>query len=100
MQQSLTKPFPNGALLYELIVPPKLNRLLAKMRNKDIETYKELKGKLDRILNDPYRNAHPLRGKYKNIWETHIKNKLLLYSINDIHHAVELVDIIDHDELR
>ena len=85
--------------MYEPVVPPKLSKTLSKIKKRDPETYKEFKRKMVRILNDPHHNSHPLHSEYKGLWESHIKNKLLLYKINDIDRTVELVDIIDHADL-
>ena len=85
--------------MYAIIVPPKLGKLLSKIKKRDSETYKEFNNKMERILGDPHNNSHQLHSKYKGVFETHIKNRLLLYRVNDIDCTVELVDIIDHDQL-
>lgn len=85
--------------MYAIIVPPKLGKLLSKIKKRDSETYKEFNRKMERILNDPHHNSHQLHSKYKGVFETHIKSRLLLYKVNDSNRTVELVDIIDHDQL-
>ena len=97
--ENWTKPYHNGVLLYEPVIPDHVAKILHKIKKRDMETYSEFAKKLNRILEFPYHNAHPLHGEYKNIWETHLRNKLLLYKIDEVSNSVILVDLIDHDEL-
>ncbi len=84
---------------YALRVAKGVGKTLTKLSKKDPETHKEILRKVERILEDPYHSGHPLHSKYKGVWETHVKNSLLFYIINDSLKIVELVKYIDHDEL-
>ena len=84
---------------YTLKVAKGVEKKILKLKKKDRETHKELINKVGRILADPYHSGHPLRSKYKSLWETHVKNNLLLYNVDDALQIVELVQFIDHDLL-
>ena len=69
------------------------------LRKKEPETLKQLMLKIERISQDPYHSGHPLRSKYGEVWETHIKNNILVYKIEESTKTVELLSYIDHDML-
>ena len=84
---------------YTLRVPKYLEKEILRLKKRDSETHKELFRKVDRILSDPHHFSHPLRSRYKGVWETHIGNKVLFYKIDEATRTVELVNLIDHDLL-
>ena len=89
-----------GVLLtYSLKIAKSVEKTILKLKKRDREAHKEIMHKVDRILSDPYHYGHPLRSNYKGLWETHIKNNLLVYVIHDDTQIVEIVQYIDHDIL-
>ncbi len=86
-------------MTYALKTADNVVKDLKRLERKDAETFKQLMRKVERILIDPYHSGHPLRGEYKGVWETHIRNNLLMYKIHEEAKMVELVAYIDHDLL-
>ncbi len=84
---------------YVLRLAKSVGKDIMKLKKKDPETHKEIFRRVERILNDPYHAGHPLRSKHKGVWETHVKNNLLFYTIDENAKIVELVQYIDHDML-
>ncbi len=84
---------------YTLRLAKSVEKDILKLKKKDPEIHKEIFRKVERILNDPYHTGHPLRSKHKGVWETHVKNNLLCYTIDENSKTVELVQYIDHDKL-
>ena len=84
---------------YSLKVAKSVEKEILWLKKKDRETHREIIKKVERILADPYHSGHPLRSGYKGLWETHIKNNILIYKIDDAALMVELVQYIDHDIL-
>lgn len=84
---------------YTLRVAKSAEKAIDKLKKKDRQTYNEVLKKLDRILIDPYHTGHPLHGKYSSSWETHIKNNVLVYRIDENGKVVEVAQYIDHDLL-
>ena len=89
-----------GYLPYSVTFAPRVEKLLVRMKKRDVETYKEIAGKISKILDDPYHFGKPIRSGYKGLWEVHVKNNLLYYRINDSLKSVEMVAYVDHDTLR
>jgi len=69
------------------------------LKKKHAETFKQLMLKIAKLSEDPYHSGHPMRSRYKGLWETHVQNNLLVYKINEQDKTVELVSYIDHDIL-
>lgn len=84
---------------YTLRVAKSAEKEILWLKKKDRETHKEIFRKVERILTDPYHSGHPLRSSYKGLWETHVKNNLLVYRIDEDAKIVEIVQYIDHDLL-
>ncbi len=84
---------------YALRVARSAEKEVLWLGKKDKETHKEILRKVERMLIDPYHTGHPLRSGYKGLWETHVKNNVLVYRIDEDTNVVEIVQYIDHDLL-
>ncbi len=84
---------------YTLRVAKSAEKAMLRLRKRDRETHREIMRKVERILTDPHRFGHPLRSDYKGLWETHVKNNLLVYTIHEDAGIVEIIQYIDHDTL-
>lgn len=88
-----------GPSPYTLRIVKSAEKAILKSKKKDRQTYSEAFKKINRILTDPYHTGHPLHGKYSGVWETHVKNNVLVYRIDENAKIVEIVQYIDHDLL-
>jgi YafQ family addiction module toxin component len=84
---------------YALEISDKINRIFAKVRNKDKLQSEILKKKIKDILENPYR-FKPLRNNMKGIRRTHIgKSFVLTYEILENERVVRLLDYAHHDRV-
>jgi YafQ family addiction module toxin component len=86
-------------MAYSIAPSKQYDRDIKHLKKKHLETFKQLMSKIERISTNPYHTGHPLRSKYKGLWETHIQNNILVYRIKEETKVVELVSYIDHDIL-
>ncbi len=86
-------------MAYSVVPSREYEKAVKGLKKRHSETHKQLMLKIERILQDPYHSGHPLRSKYKGLWEAHIQNNLLIYRIIEASKSIELVTYIDHDML-
>ena len=84
-------------MTYTIQLEHHLQRKLARLREKDKETYHRVINKIVKLSQNPY-TGKPLRSVLKGKWRVHISTFVLIYQIDEKYKTVTFLEFEHHDK--